>query len=352
MKLNEQLLKELSHCPGISGHEAPVRQYIKTKLNGICDSYTTDNLGNLIAIKQGTLELMPRKKIMLSAHMDEIGFIVKHIDEKGFIRFHTIGGFDPKTLTSMRVIVHGKKDFIGVMGSKPIHVMTPEERTKSPKNEDYYIDLGLPKEEIEGQITIGDPITRHQEFTKIGNCYNGKSLDNRLSVFILLEALRTLEKSPFDVYAVFSVQEEVGLRGASVAAHTINPDFGIAIDVTIANDTPGASPQDYVTELGKGTAIKVFDSSTICDYRMVKYLRKIATQEDITFQNEILTAGGTDTAGLQRMGKDGSIAGAISIPLRYVHQTTEMAHQTDIENSIKLLKAAIENLDQYDWSHE
>src|SRR4029078_1178141 len=238
----------------------------------LVDEISVDNMGNVTAIKKGKLP----KRAMVAAHMDEIGLIVTHIDEKGFLRFHTLGGFDPKTLTAQRVIVHGKKDLIGVMGSKPIHIMTPEEKTKAAQLHDFYIALGLPKSEVEKYVSVGNPITRQRELIEMGSCVNCKSIDNRVSVFILIESLRKLKKTPFDVYGVFTVQEEVGLRGANVASHSINPDFGFGLDTTIAFDVPGAMPHEQVTELGNGTAIKIMDASTICDPRMIDYMKKTA----------------------------------------------------------------------------
>jgi endoglucanase len=240
---------------------------------------------------------------------------------------------------------------MGVMGTKPIHVMTPEEKNKLPKISDYFIDLGMDKEEVEKWVEVGNPITRERELVEMGNCVNCKSIDNRIAVFILLEALRTLESPAYDVYATFTVQEEVGIRGAQVSAHHIDPDFGIALDTTIAFDLPGAAAHEKITELGKGTAIKIMDASAICDYRMVSFLKKTATKNNIPFQTEILTAGGTDTAGVQRMGRKGAIAGAISIPTRHLHQVIEMANKEDVESSIQLLKTSLEEMDSFDWSH-
>ena len=320
------------------------------ELKPLCDEIMVDNLGSVIAIKRG-ISNPDVKKVMVAAHMDEIGFIVTHIDDNGFIRFHPLGGFDPKTLTAQRVIVHGTQDMVGVMGSKPIHVMSSEEKTKLPKLTDYFIDMGMGKDEVLKYIKIGDPITRDRELIEMGDCVNCKSIDNRVAVFILLEALKSMGDIPYDLYATFTVQEEVGIRGANVAAHAINPDFGIALDTTIAYDVPGAQAHERITELGKGTAIKIMDAMTICDYRMVDFMKKTADGKQIRWQPEILTAGGTDTAGLQRMGKNGAIAGAISIPTRHLHQVIEMAHKHDIQSSIDLLKACIEQIDQYDWKH-
>ncbi|MEL6141161.1 MAG: M42 family peptidase, partial [Bacteroidota bacterium] len=292
------------------------------------------------------------KRVMVAAHMDEIGFIVNHIDDDGFIRFLPLGGFDPKTLTSQRVIVHGERDLVGVMGTKPIHIMLPEERTKAVPITEYFIDMGMRKKQLEKFVGIGDPITRERELIEIGDCVNSKSLDNRVSVFILIETLRRLKDQalPYDLYAVFTVQEEVGLRGAISSAHHIDPDFGFGLDVTIAYDVPGSQPHENVTRLGKGAAIKVLDGSVISDYRMVNYLKKRAKDIDLAYQMELLPAGGTDTAGVQRYGKKGSIAGAISIPLRHMHQSTEMANKGDIAGCIELLAAGITELHSYDWS--
>jgi len=350
MSINVPLLKQICEIAGPPGFEKRVRDFVIEQVTPLVDEVKVDNLGNVIAIKKGVRN-PDGKRVMIAAHMDEIGFIVTHIDENGFLRFHTLGGFDPKTLTAQRVIVHGKKDLVGVMGSKPIHVMSAEERTKLPKTTDFFIDLGMSKEEVIKWITIGDPVTRDRELIEMGDCVNCKSIDNRVAVFILIETLKQLNNPAYDVYATFTVQEEVGLRGANVAAHSINPDFGIALDTTIAFDVPGAQAHEKVTELGKGTAIKIMDAMTICDYRMVEFMKQTAIKEKITWQPEILTAGGTDTAGVQRMGKQGSIAGAISIPTRNLHQVIEMAHKQDIEDSIALLKACLEQIDSYDWKH-
>ncbi|NDE62142.1 MAG: M42 family peptidase [Cyclobacteriaceae bacterium] len=350
MDINVALLKQICEMPGAPGFEKRIRDLVVEVVTPFADEVRIDNLGNVIALKKGARN-PENKRVMVAAHLDEIGFIVSHIDEQGFLRFNTLGGFDPKTLTAQRVIVHGKKDLMGVMGSKPIHVMTPEEKTKLPKTTDFFIDLGMPKEEVEKYITIGDPVTRDRELIEMGECVNCKSIDNRVAVFIVIEALKQLKHPAYDVYATFTVQEEVGIRGANVAAHQINPDFGIALDTTIAFDVPGAAPHEKVTELGKGTAIKIMDAMTICDYRMVAFMKDIARKEAISWQPELLTAGGTDTAGVQRMGKQGAIAGAISIPTRHLHQVIEMAHKKDIADSISLLVACLEQMDSYDWTH-
>jgi len=348
--INFSLLKALCETPGISGREQAIRARITQELEGLADRVYTDPMGNLIAVKKG----QKAKKVMVAAHMDEIGFIVSHIDDEGFIRFQPVGGFDPKTLTSQRVIVHGKQDLLGVMGSKPIHIMTPEERNKPVPLHDYFIDLGLPKAQVKALVSIGDPITRKGDLLDNGYTVNGKSMDNRVSVFILLEALRALKGQPvpYDIYAVFTVQEEVGLRGAATAASHIEPDFGFGLDVTIAFDVPGANAQDMVTRMGKGAAIKIMDGSVICDYRMVNYMKLVADRHAIPWQLEILPKGGTDTGNLQRFARKGVIAGAVSIPLRHIHQTIEMASKSDINHCIQLLKSSMTELEEYNWSFD
>lgn len=349
MSIDVKLLKKICEAPGVPGYESRIRNIVLEEIESLVDAVEVDNMGNVIAFKKGASS---EKRAMVAAHMDEIGYIVTHVDDNGFVRFTTLGGFDPKTLTAQRVIIHGKKDVIGVMGTKPVHVMSPEEKTKMPKIQDFYIDLGMSKSDVDKIVTVGNPITRERDLIEMGDCVNCKSIDNRVSVFVLIETLRTLKKLPYDTYGVFTVQEEVGIRGANVAAHTLDPDFGFGLDTTIAYDLPGAQSHEKVTSLGQGTAIKIMDAMTICDYRMVDYMKEVAEKNLIKWQPELLTAGGTDTAGLQRMGKRGSIAGAVSIPTRHLHQVIEMAHKEDIEGSIKLLKACLESLDQYDWSHK
>ncbi len=237
------------------------------------------------------------------------------------------------------------------MASKPIHVMSPEERNKVAQLSDYFIDTGLTTDEVKALISVGDSITREREIIEMGACVNGKSLDNRLAVYISIEVLKRLQgkEIPYELHMVFTVQEEVGLRGANVAALKVKPDFGFGLDTTIAYDLPGAAPHEMITKLGEGTAIKLMDSSAICDYRMVDFMKIIADKNNIKWQPEILTGGGTDTAAVQRMTEGGSIAGAVSIPTRHLHQVIEMAHKQDIWHSVLLLEACIQNLDQYDW---
>lgn len=342
------LLKKICEMPGAPGFEQRIRELVIAQVSPLVDEVSVDPMGNVIAVKKGK----ESKRVMVAAHMDEISFIVTHIDDEGFLRFIPLGGFDPKTLTAQRVIIHGKEDVIGVMGSKPIHLMKPEERSKAVPIDEYFIDTGMKPEAVQELISVGDPVTRERALIELGDCVNGKSIDNRVSVFILLEVLRELKDKevPYDIYGVFTVQEEIGLRGAFTSAHLVDPDFGFGLDTTIAFDVPGASAHEKVTSLGHGAGIKVLDGTSVCDYRMVRYLKELADKKDIKWQTEILPRGGTDTAGIQRGGKKGAITGAISIPTRHIHQAIEMANKEDIFNCIQLLREGLVNLDKYDWS--
>jgi len=345
--MNISLLKEICETPGAPGYEHPIRKLILQETTNLGDSVSVDNMGNVTIFKKGK----SNKKVMVAAHMDEIGFMVTHIDENGFIRFTTLGGFDPKTLTAQRVIIHGYTEIIGVMGSKPIHLMSPEERDKPPKISDFFIDTGMKVADVKAIVQIGNTITRERQLIEMGDCVNCKSLDNRISVYILIETLKRLNEIPHDLYAVFTVQEEVGIRGAQVATLGIKPDFGFGLDTTIAYDVPGSKEYEQVTKLGKGAGIKIMDSSVICDSRMIKYMKTIADKHSIAWQAEILTGGGTDTSGIQRMTAGGAIAGAVSIPTRHIHQVIEMVNKQDVEDAISLLTRCIEEIDQFDWKH-
>ena len=349
MTLDFKLLKELTEISSAPGFESKLRNYITNILQPYVDDIQTDNFGNLYVLKKGTRSAP--KKVVIAAHMDEIGFIVSYIDKKGFIRFHPLGGFDPKTLTSMRVAIQAKKVLTGVMGCKPVHIMNEEDRRKAPKISNYFIDIGLSKEEAEKYISPGNSITRYQELIQIGELINGKSLDNRVSCYILIETLKRLENVSEDIYGVFTVQEEVGIRGAAIAGHQLNPDWGIALDVTVANDIPDSSEHEEITKLGCGVGIKIMDGRSICDYRMVNFLKQTAERNHIKWQTEILHHGGTDTEGIQRSGKQSAIAGALSIPLRYMHQTVETAHPEDIVAEIQLLCASLKTIHTFDWKH-
>jgi endoglucanase len=340
-----ELLKKLAETPGVPGHEDAIRALTKSELGKVCDSVKTDALGNVIGFRGAKAPKGRRatgRKVMVVAHMDEIGFIVSHVEEKsGFLRIHPIGGFDPKTLIAQRVMVHGKRKLCGVIGSKPIHIMTPEDRKKLPELEELHVDLGLPAKTVAANVAIGDMVTLEQSFLDLGECVTVKALDDRVGVYVMLEALRKLRRHQVDIYAVGSVQEEVGLRGATASAFGVAPDIVIALDVTIACDVPGVSDDKKISRLGEGVAIKIMDSSFIASPKLVKKFQEIARRRRIKHQMEILPRGGTDAGGVQRAG--GAVAAmTLSIPTRYVHSVVEMAHKKDIQAAISLLTCFLE----------
>jgi endoglucanase len=278
---------------------------------------------------------------MLSAHMDEIGFMVTHVEEAGYLRLIPLGGFDPKTLTAQRVIVHGREDLLGVLGTKAVHLMTDEEKRKAPALEDYFVDVGLPVERVRELVRPGAVVTRERAMARLGDLVTCKSLDNRAGLYVMIEAFRALGEHVCEVVAVATVQEEVGLRGARVATARVRPRIGLAIDITLANDGPDAKPHQRITTVGGGAAIKVFDTSAIVPSAIVDHLSAIAEERGIPSQLEVLGRGGTDTRELGLSG-DGAMAGCVSIPTRYVHQVVESCHPDDLDASVALVVAFCE----------
>lgn len=341
MKVNLELLKQLSEVAGIPGWEDRVRDLVQKQLKGLVDDVRTDALGNIIAHKKGK-----GQKVMLAAHMDEIGFYVKHVDEKGFLRVQNVGGFDTRNLFARQVTVHSTKgDLLGLMnpGGKFPLLATPEERNKVPTLPEFFVDTGLKVEDVKSQVKIGDPVTLRQEAQELGQFFTGKAMDDRVAVFVMLEALKQLKskKLSYDVYAVFTTQEEVGLRGAVTSSYGVEPDVGIALDVTLAADTPGNPADQAVTEMGKGVAIKVMDGLSISHRGLVQTFVNLAEKKKINYQMEVLPAGGTDAAGIQK-SRAGVPSITLSIPTRYIHTVTECVHLDDVAATIELLNAYLQ----------
>jgi len=334
-----KLLKELTEAFGPPGFENEIRDICRRELTPLTDEIREDAMGNLIALKHGTAPDGERKKIMLAGHMDEIGFLVRFIDDDGFLRLNPAGGFDPKTLIAKRVVIRGKtRKLIGLVGTKPIHIMTPEERKKMPEIDGLFVDVGLPVEEVKKEIEIGTPVTLYQTFMEWGDIATTKALDNRVSLWTIIRALERETAPVHDIYAVMTSQEEIGIRGATVAAYGIDPDEGIAIDVTLACDVPGVDKKDHITKLGEGVAIKVMDSASISHPGMVAKMRDLAEKGGIDYQLEILPRGGTDARGIQ-MAREGKPAITLSVPTRYVHSIVETLNRKDLEGAAKLLAA-------------
>ena len=331
--MNAELLERLLSTPGISGREERIRELVAKELDALVDEVHTDRMGSLLGVRKGGA---PR--VMLCAHMDSIGFLVSHIDDDGYLRISPVGGFDPRTLVAQRVLVSGKNDYVGLMSpaTKPIHLLKKEERDKSPKIEEFFVDLMLPADEVQRNVSIGDPITLLRDPITTDQAVTAPYLDDRLGVFILLEALERVTDTDAEIYAVVSVQEEVGLRGARTSSFGIDPDMGIALDITVAADLPGADKAQNPSSLGKGVSLGIMDASSISDPRLVNRFRELAEENGIKHQLEVSLGGGTDAGGIQ-MARAGAPVITVSTPVRYVHTANEMASVEDIEATIDLL---------------
>ncbi|WP_372997369.1 M42 family metallopeptidase [Lutispora sp.] len=338
------LLKELVEAHGVTGFEHEAAKVVEKYFLPYSDEIKIDKMGSLSAIKKGKAQ--SPKRIMLAAHMDEIGLMVKKIDDKGFIQFTNVGGVDQRTLLTQEVIIHGKKDLFGVIGSKPPHILEASERKKAVKMEDMLIDVGLSKEDVEKYISIGDPITIRRKLMNLQNdMVAGKALDDRAGVAVMYECLKELKNMHHDcdVYAVATVQEEVGYRGAIPATFEISPHIGIAIDVGFGS-TPEL-PKDETSDLGKGPCIG-FGANI--HPKVYERLVKVAKEYNIPYQQDIYPgATGTDAWGMQ-ITRGGVSTGLISIPLRYMHTSVETVQINDIKNAGKLLAYFIVSLNGED----
>lgn len=345
--VNSDLLKRLCEAPGIPGREDEIRKIAARELRAVVDDITVDSLGNVVGVKRGN----GGPRVMLAAHMDEIGFVVKHIDDQGFVRVQPIGGWDVRNLVSQRVIVYTESDerLRGAMqlGAKPIHLMTPGE-AKPPKIEEIFVDLGLPAERVKELVRVGDMVNMDRTFEENDTVVMSKSLDDRVAVYIMIEAIRAMGPTKAEVVAVATTMEEVGLRGARSAAFHVEPDLAIGLDVTLAVDIPGSPPESAVTRMGCGAAIKVSDSSHIANHKMNRHLRELAEQHGIPYQMEVLPAGGQDGGAMQQAG-GGALATTISIPTRYIHTPNEMASKADIDACVQLLARFLEVAGERDY---
>jgi putative aminopeptidase FrvX len=273
--------------------------------------------------------------------MDEIGFVVRHIDREGFVRILPIGGYDPRTLVAERVVIHGRTDISGVIAPQPNWILTDEEKKKVLSIPELFVDTGLSGDEVRAQVTLGDPISFAQRFGRLnGEVVVGRNFDDRLGVYAMIEAVRRVADIGVELYAVATVQEELGVRGAEIAAYTIEPDVGIAVDGSLASDVPYAKDEDRHCALGQGTGIYLVDNRTVSDPLLVRFLIELAEQKGIRYQRNI--GGGTDASAIQR-NKGGARACTIGAPTRYMHSTSQLADTRDIEETVRLLAAFIEN---------
>lgn len=326
----KQLLKTLTETFGPSGYEDEVRKLILKEVKPLADEVRVDALGNLIVRKKPAANSKNPKRIMLAAHMDEIGVIASHIDRKGFVRFSNVGGtFGKYTLGARVRFMNGVTGVIGYDRMENVDTALPINK--------MYIDVGATKKE-DCPVKVGDFAAFERSYMEIGDRLVAKSMDDRSGVAVLIETLRGIKSTPNDLYFVFTTQEEVGLRGAGVAAYGVDPEIGIAIDVTATGDTPASLKM--VMELGKGPCVKFRDPGMLADPRVTDWMITTAEKAKIPYQREVLLMGTTDGKEIQ-ISRSGVMTGALSIPCRYVHSASEMVDYNDLKNSVKLLTAML-----------
>ena len=342
-----KLVEELCMAPGISGHEEKIAEIIERELKDVADDIEIDNMGNIIATKKGSSKKGP--KVMLAAHMDEIGLMVKYIDDNGYLRFSKIGGINDQLLMNRTVVVHSQNgDVTGVIGSKPPHITKAEERNKIIPYDKLFIDIGAKdKEEAEKMVCIGDPITFKCWFEEFPNdLIMCKALDNRLGCYVMMEVLKRVD-SKATVYGVGTVQEEVGLKGAKVVSYKLDPDMAFALDVTLTGDYPGVQIEEVPIVIGEGPALILIDASGrgIMTPKIIRdLLTNTGDNEGIPYQLEVSDGGTTDGSSIH-LTKEGIPTGVLSVPTRYIHSTVSVASMEDVENTIKLIVAAINSLE-------
>lgn len=342
-----QMFKELTEAPGAPGDELQAREVMKKYVQPVADEVFTDNLGSLIAKKTGDNQ---EPRIMIAGHLDEVAFMVTQITEQGFLRFQALGGWWEQVMLAQRVSIQTKQgEIIGVIGSKPPHILSAEERKKPVDKKDMFIDIGASSKEeaLKFGVRPGDSVIPICPFTVMKNpkLMMAKAWDNRIGCAVAIEVLRRLkdEKHPNTVYGVGTVQEEVGLRGAQTSAHLIKPDIAFAIDVGIAGDTPGVKPEEAQSKLGAGPQIILYDASMVSHKGLRDFVIDLAEKHHIPYQFDAMAGGGTD-AGKMHLTGNGVPTLAITIATRYIHSHAAILHRDDVENAVNLLVEVIKNL--------
>jgi len=345
----KDLLGTLSDSFGVAGFERPIRERIAELVAPHVDEIQIDPLGNLLARRQGRSD----RVLMLDAHMDEIGFIVKWIDAAGYLRFAPIGGWDPRTLPAHRVSIHTRSGAMrgGVIGSAPPHILSEEARKRPLQIEDLFIDVGATSADEAASlgVRIGDPLTIHYPFTELKDGYvTGKAFDDRAGCAVLIETARRLADRELEMTTVFAfvIGEEVGLRGARTAAYRIAPDLALAIEGTIGADMPGVKEENQPVRLGQGPALTVADRSIVVSREFVAFLENLAESRSIRYQYKLPTYGGTD-AGAIHLTRGGVQAAVVSVPCRFIHSPTSTLRLEDLEETIRLVTAFTETASDF-----
>ncbi|MBI5031078.1 MAG: M42 family metallopeptidase [Chloroflexi bacterium] len=336
------LLEKLSNARGVSGNEAEVREILIDAVKDRVDEYRVDTMGNLITLKKAKSARSRDLKVMIAAHMDEVGLMIVHHDSNGLLRFRKVGGIDDRVLLS-KVVLIGKDKIPGIVGAKPIHLLKQKEREQVTDSDSMTIDIGAKsKEEAQALVKVGDYATFATEFAQMGDgLVKGKALDDRTGCATLVEILR--RDYPFNLYGVFTTQEEVGARGARVAAYAIEPSCAFALESTVCDDSPKTKDVSPVTRLGNGPAITFMDNSLISDRRLVNLLIETAKENRIPYQFRQLTAGGTDV-GRINITREGAPGVSVAVPTRYIHSPVSLLSKQDFENTIALMTKTLPKL--------
>lgn len=342
-----ELLKKLTEAHGIPGYEAPVRALVRDYLKDL-GSLSQDKLGSVICQKTGAKET-PR--VMLAGHMDEIGLMVKHITKEGFIKFLPLGGWFSQVLLGQRVIIKTNKgDVVGIIGAKPPHLLSPDERKKVVELKDMFIDIGLSsKEEVEeAGVTLGDPVIPRADFVEMagGKTYMSKAFDDRVGVALIISTLTELKekKHPNTIFGVATVQEEVGIRGATTSVRAVNPDVAIVLESDIAGDVPGITDEQSSVKLGKGPTMLIYDARMIPNLKLRDLLKDTAKELDIPLQFSAIQGGATD-GGIIHLHNVGVPTIVIGVAARHIHSDSSIIHRDDYDNAVKLLVALLMKLD-------
>lgn len=347
-----ELLETLTQTPSVPGREDRVRKVIEDYVTekGLFDEIRTDPMGSLICVRKsrpkdgGTVE--KPLKVMMAAHMDQIGFLVSHVGKNGFVRVNPVGGFDRRNLFARRVkVCTSTEDLRGIMnpGGRPVHIASEEEKKKIPEISDFFIDLSLDPEVVKEKVKIGDMVVLEGPFSEVGDSVVSQCLDNRVGCWAVIRAIEKLTHHDCEIHAVWTVQEEVGLRGAIPASFEVAPDIGLSCDTTLSCKIPGVPEEQRVTVPGDGVCLKIMDSSTITDLKLLEQLEGIAEKNNIPCQRGVLPRGGQDGAAIQK-SRSGVRVAVFACPVKYIHTVTEMSHKTDLESYPALLAAYLEQV--------
>ncbi|MGQ0793916.1 MAG: M42 family metallopeptidase [Deltaproteobacteria bacterium] len=336
--MNIELLKLLCETAGLPGAEEPIREIVLSSLREFTDEISCDRLGNVVAHIAGK-----GPRLVLDAHMDEVGFMVSHVDARGFVRVIPLGGIDARVFYGQRLVVWGGRPLIGMVAALPPHISKSSGERDAPDVEDCLIDLGLSGDTVHGLVKAGDVVSYFSPFVETEEAIISKAIDDRVGLFVMLEALRRKSALGCDLYVTATVQEEMGLRGANVIVPALEPDFAVVLEGTVSNDLPGVADHKTLAKTGRGPEIRLSDKYLLADRALSFYMMKLAEARGIPYQVTVKKAGSTNATAMQVTGR-GTRVGAVSVPVRYLHSPSSVAYKSDIEETIKLVVAILEEL--------